>query len=76
MINLFRGDYLEAMNVRNLLETHNIEVFVENEIMSSLKPWVVASGGFNPVMLKVNDKDFENAKKIIQDFEAGNLDVS
>ena len=75
MINLFRGTYFEAMNMRNLLETNNIEVFTENENMSNIKPWVVASGGFNPVILNVNDEDFEKAKKIIEAFENNNLNI-
>jgi len=60
--------------MRNLLENTNIEVFTENEIMSNIEPWAVTSGGFNPVILKVNDEDFESAKKIIEDYENGNLD--
>ena len=76
MINLFRAEYLEAMNIKNLLETQNIEVFVENEIMSSIRPSIITSGGFNPVILKVYDKDLENARKIIQDYQAGNLNIS
>jgi len=73
MTNLFRGTYFEAMNMRNLLENTNIEVFTENEIMSNIEPWAVTSGGFNPVILKVNDDDFEIAKKVIEDYENGNL---
>lgn len=69
MTNLFRGTYFEAMNMKNLLENNNIEVFTENENMSNIGPWVVTSGGFDPVILKVDDEDFENAKKVIKDYE-------
>ena len=76
MTDIFRGTYFEAMNIRNLLENENIEVFTQNENMSSIEPWAVTSGGFNPVILKVNDEDFETAKKIIEDYENGNLNLN
>lgn len=73
MKNVFRGDYFEAMNLKNLLERNDIQVFVENENMALIEPWVVASGGVNPVILKVNEADFELAQKKINDFETGKL---
>ncbi|OOG66777.1 DUF2007 domain-containing protein [Flavobacterium sp. A45] len=76
MTDLFSGTYFEAMNIRNLLENENIEVFTQNENMSSIEPWAVTSGGFNPVILKVRNEDFENAKKIIEDYESGNLNLN
>ena len=75
MKNLFSGTFSETMNVRNLLENINIEIFTENENMANIEPWAISSGGFNPVILKINDKDFEKAKKIIEDYESGNLNI-
>jgi hypothetical protein len=75
MTNLFRGTYFEAMNMRNLLENKDIQVFTENENMANLEPWAVSSGGHNVVILKVNDEDFDVSRKLIEDFENGNLDV-
>lgn len=75
MTDLFRGTYFEVMNIRNLLENENIEVFTENEYMSNIQPWTITGGGFNPMILKVNNEDFETAKKIIADFENGFLSI-
>ena len=75
MINIFSGDFIEAMNIRNLLENINIEVFTANEQMSSIEPWVVSPGGFNPVILKVNNEDFDKAKKVIEDYRNGSLNI-
>ncbi|REG91130.1 putative signal transducing protein [Flavobacterium aquicola] len=75
MINIFSGSYIEVMNIKNLLESINIEVFTQNENMANIEPWAVSSGGFNPVILKVNDEDFDKAKKIIEDYENGNLNI-
>ena len=72
MIVVFNGPYFEAMNVRNLLEEKEITVFTQNEYMSSIEPWVVTSGGLNPVKLQVDEEDFEVAKSIIQNYLNGN----
>lgn len=72
MITVFSSSYSEAMNVRNLLEEKEITVFIQNEYMSSIEPWVVTSGGLNPVKLQVDEADFDEAKKIIEDYTAGN----
>lgn len=75
MINIFRGTFSETMNIRNLLENINIQVFTENENMANIEPWAISSGGFNPVILKVKEVDFEKAKKLIEDYENGNLNI-
>lgn len=75
MINIFRGNFIDAMNIRNLLESNNIEVFVQNEYMSSIQPWTVTSGGFNPVTLIIKEEELERAGKIIADFQNGNLSL-
>ena len=72
MIVVFNGPYFEAMNVRNLLENEGIAVFVQNEYMSSVEPWVVTSGGLNPVKLQVDESDFEQAESIIKNYLDGN----
>jgi hypothetical protein len=71
MIEVFRGSFLEAMNVKNLLENNNIIVFTANEYMSSIDPWSVAAGGYVPAILKVNKEDYDNAKKVVDDFYKG-----
>jgi len=72
MIVVFNGPYFEAMNVKNLLEEKEITVFTQNEYMSSIEPWVVTSGGFNPVKLQVDESDFEQAESIIKNYLDGN----
>ncbi|MEY2868533.1 MAG: hypothetical protein RIR01_988 [Bacteroidota bacterium] len=71
MVEVFSGAYFEAMNVRNLLEIRGIAVFTQNEYMSNIEPWVVASGGLNPVKLQVDEVDLETSKEIIEDYLKG-----
>lgn len=75
MLTIFTGTFTEAINIRNLLEINNIEVFTLNEFMSNIEPWAVSSGGFNPVILQVGSDDFEAAKKIIEAYTNGNLNL-
>jgi hypothetical protein len=75
MVNIFSGTFSETMNVKNLLENINIEVFTQNKNMANIEPWAISSGGFNPVILKVKDEDFEKAKKLIEDYQNGNLNI-
>ena len=75
MVIIFNGDYIETMNIKNLLDSSGIESFIENEFMSTIKPFLVTAGGFNPVSLTVNNDDFEKAKKIIDDYNQGALKV-
>jgi hypothetical protein len=72
---IFDGSYFEAMNVRNLLEGAGITVFVQNEYMSTIEPWVVTTGGLNPVKLQVNEDDFEQAESIIMNYLDGNINI-
>lgn len=75
MIEVFSGSYFEAMNVRNLLEGIEISVFTQNEHMSNIEPWVVASGGLNPVKLHVDELDLDASKTIIEDYLNGKYNL-
>lgn len=75
MVNIFSGDLIESMNIQNLLENENIEVFIANQFMSSIEPWALTPGGFKAITLKVNDIDFEKAKKIVEDYVSGKLEI-
>ena len=59
-------------NVRNLLEGKEISVFTQNEYMSNIEPWVVASVGLNPIKLQVDELDLEASKTIIEEYLNGN----
>lgn len=72
MVEVFSGSYFEAMNVRNLLEGNQISVFTQNEYMSNIEPWVVTSGGLNPVKLQVDELDLDASRIIVADYLKGN----
>lgn len=68
MVDFFRGSYFEAMNVMNLLENNDVDVCVLSENMAIIEPWVVTSGGFNPVTIRVNEEDVEKAQAVVKQY--------
>jgi hypothetical protein len=68
MIVIYKGDFSEALIIKNLLTNNKIYFFIENEIMSNLQPWSVSAGGFNPFTIKIKVEDFEKAKDIIENY--------
>lgn len=75
MIEIYRGSPIQAMNIYNLLQNSGIEVFVLNELMASIEPWVVSPGGSAPMILSVNKKDVERALGLIADYDKGDLSL-
>ncbi|MHC0446851.1 putative signal transducing protein [Flavobacterium sp. 3-218] len=76
MIEIFRGSYIETMNIKNLLENNGISAFITNEYMSNIQPWSVSAGGNSPAILKVLEKDMANSKKIIESYNNGEYNLS
>jgi hypothetical protein len=66
MIEVFRGSYLKTMDIKNLLENNNILVFTINESMSKIDLRLVSAGSNTTTILKVQEENYNNAKKIIE----------
>ncbi len=75
MIEIFRGSYIEVISIKNLLENNNIDAFIANENMSNIQPWSVSAGGNAPAILKVAETEYNDAKKIITNYNNGEFDL-
>ena len=53
------------------MNSFNIESYIANEYMANIKPSLLSAGGLNTVSLQVGEEDFENARKIIEDYNKG-----
>jgi hypothetical protein len=62
MVCIYKGTYSEVINLKNILENKGINSFIINELMSTIEPWAVTSGGLNPFELSIHEQDFEKAK--------------
>ncbi|MGE8341056.1 MAG: DUF2007 domain-containing protein [Flavobacterium sp.] len=76
MVEIFRGSYIESMNIKNLLENNGISVFIANEYMSNIQPWSVSAGGNDPAILKVLEKDMADSKVIIDSYNKGEYNLT
>jgi hypothetical protein len=70
-VGIYNGTKHEALIIKNLLESFFIQVFEDASLMSVFNPWGIAVGDFNTENLKVNEKDYLKAKKIIEDYNSG-----
>jgi nicotinic acid phosphoribosyltransferase len=68
LVEVFAGELWQSTMVQNILEDNQINAFLENELMGTVAPWRVSSGGFNPVKVMVSNTDYDKAIKIIEEF--------
>lgn len=76
MVEIFRGSYIESMNIKNLLENNGILVFTANEYMSNIQPWSVSAGGNGSAILKVGEEDVAASNKIIDSYNNGEYNLT
>jgi len=69
LIEIFAGTMWQAGMVKSLLENAEIEAYLTDEIMGALYPWYTAPGGAGSIKVFVSSQDFDNAKRIVNDFE-------
>ena len=70
-VSIYNGTEHEALIIKNLLESFFIQVFEDASLQSVFNPWGVSIGDFNATKLKVKEKDYLRAKKIIDDYNTG-----
>ena len=73
---IFKGPYVDALAVRELLEVHAISVSASNDYVANQEPWLVSAGGFNLVCLQVELLHSEEARNIVQQYQQGKVSTS
>jgi hypothetical protein len=68
-IEVYDGNLMQISIVKSLLENADIEAFVKDEYMGTLKPWVTAGGGAGAIKIFVAKADEEKARQVIADYE-------
>jgi hypothetical protein len=71
---VFAGNALDAGMIQSLLEEEGIPAFVQNELMGSIAPWQVVSGGAGAVKVLVAYADQEKAVDIIKSYNINEED--
>ena len=68
-IMIFAGTTWETGVVKSLLENAEIEVFLKDELIGMLGPWVSTAGGAGAVKVFISGSDFEMASEIVNEFK-------
>jgi hypothetical protein len=54
--------------IQSQLENHEITAFLKDEIVGTLSPWWIASGGAGSVKVIISNSDFDKAMPIVDRF--------
>ncbi|HKG04808.1 MAG TPA: DUF2007 domain-containing protein [Pedobacter sp.] len=75
LVAVFEGEPWQVTMMQNVLVENDIPAFVKNNLMGSIEPWVLTSGGLNPAQLMVSEQQEAAAIQLIEEFNnAGELD--
>jgi len=67
-VEVFSGNIEEAEFIKSLLENAEIQVFIKDEFVGTLFPWVAAPGGAGSVSIIVSSEDIDRASIIMDDY--------
>ena len=68
LVQVFAGEHWQATMIQNILESNDIQAFLENELMGTIAPWRISAGGFEPVKVNVSSLDYELSLKLIEEY--------
>jgi hypothetical protein len=69
LIVVFRGNPVDSEIVKEILSDNGIMAHLKNQLMGSIAPWHVSSGGFEPVEVEVLEEDKGKALDLINEFK-------
>lgn len=69
LVLVYTGSPINAEIINQMLNENGILSQIKNELMSTLAPWQVSGGGFEPVEIYVLGSDEEEAKSIVNAFQ-------
>ena len=75
LVEVFGGDPWEATMIQNVLEGNQIEAVLQNELMGTIEPWVIAAGGVNAVKVIVSSDNQEQALKLIEEYNQSDGEI-
>ena len=67
-VSVFEGEHWQCSQIKDVLETYEITVYLENEHLSSIASWYVTPCGINPVKVMVHTEDYKKSIMLITEF--------
>lgn len=74
-VEIYAGKLWQSAMIMDLLEDNGIQTFIENELMGTIIPSQITSGGVAPVNVKIKDSDFVRAKELIDEFNSADFSM-
>lgn len=68
LMEVFSGELWKATMIKNILDDHHIQAFLQNQLMGVIEPWVVSPGGFEPVKVVVSSADYDKALSLVEEY--------
>ena len=68
LIVVFKGNSVDAEIIKQVLSDNGIMANLKNQLMGSIAPWQVSSGGFDPVEVEILENDKAKALDLIDEF--------
>ncbi|MCF8374603.1 MAG: DUF2007 domain-containing protein [Bacteroidales bacterium] len=68
LIVVFKGTAGDSEIVKEILNDNGIMAGLKNQLMGTIAPWHVSSGGFDPVEVEILAKDKAKALELIDEY--------
>jgi hypothetical protein len=72
IIVIFEGNPIDSEIVKDILIENGINANLKNQLMGTIAPWHVSSGGFEPVKVEILSDDKDKALELIKEFRNEN----
>jgi hypothetical protein len=70
LISVYSSTFMEVHMIKSMLESSGVETFIKDEYMGTLAPFDAAAGGAGAVQLITRRKDYDAARRVIEEYEA------
>jgi len=74
LIVIYSGNPVNSEIIKDILVDQGIIASLKNQLMGTIAPWYVSSGGINPVEVEIFARDREKALALIEDFNRSNFE--
>lgn len=66
---VYAGNIVEAGMVKSILESADIQAYLQDEFQGMVVPWITSPAGMGAIKVVVSIDDYEKAKQIVDDYE-------
>jgi hypothetical protein len=68
-VQVYAGNVVETGMVKSMLESADIQAYLQDEFNGMVVPWITSPGGMGAIKVLVSSDDYEKAKQIVDEYE-------